>query len=35
MWRIDVSGSDEELMILWSEVDGILTVHYIGPPPQN
>ena len=35
VWRIDVSGSDEELMILWSEVDGILTVHYIGPPPQN
>ena len=35
VWRIDVSGSGEELMVLWSESDGVITVHYIGPPPHN
>ena len=35
VWRIDVSGSGEEMIILWSESDGVITVHYIDPPPQN
>lgn len=33
IWGVPVHGSGKDWLILWSETEGGLLIHYIGPEP--